>query len=299
MSTSPKSSTNSHQNSDQSTSPRALRRAKTQEEFNYRYKEHLKRIGSRSDQLRRKHNPNRKAERLLDELANLPRPRSASTSEAYLQALQEIRDNSPGYDNEMRIQELEKKPDLNYALHVARRSGSIVPLVGWPDSVWTADVFRRLLFRREVVQEMGIKMTIALARQWLHGASENTEFREDGAAKTLLIFIINELDDWKPDPNAAYSLFWQCCTHYTQLSDNLLQLLERLQTSLNILPEVLLRAINLNEFMQRALSAGFSIAQTKKVMKQFLTPSPRRQQTLHDIYRLMFPSYQIPNEEFV
>lgn len=296
---SPNCPSHKHQNSGQSTSPRALRRAKTQEEFNYRYKEQLKRIGSQSDELRRKHNPGREADRLLDKIANLPRPRSASTSKAYLQALQEIRENSPSCDNEARIQELEKQPDLQHALHVARRSGSIIPLIGWPDSVWTTDVFRRLLFRREVVQEAGIKLTIALARQWLRGASENTEFREDGAAKTLLIFIVNELDDWKPNSSHPPSLFRQCCIHYAQLSTDLLQILEALQMSLNLLPEVLLRAINLNVFMPRALAAGFTTTQTKEVMKQFLTPSNRRQQTLHNIYRLIFPSYQIPVEEFV
>lgn len=276
------------------TSPRVLRRARTQEEFNTKYKEELEKIKARSDLISRHHDPGKATQKLLDEVSKFPRPCSASNSEAFIQALQSIRVNNRGYEHEDRIQELEKRPDLKEAVRVARRSNSIEPLKGWPQSVWTEDVFRSLLFRRQVVQEDGLALTIKLARHWVGKTQRETAFR-DHQSKALLTFAINELDSWKPDPDRDESLFEQCCLHYSELNSDLNNLLKRLRTRLNLLPEILLRAINVNVLMPRALASGFTAVEIKLAMHEFIQDSDE----LNQVYSHLFPDYEIPELTFV
>jgi hypothetical protein len=77
------------------------------------------------------------------------------------------------------------------------------------------------------------------------------------------------------------------------------QLLERIIQVANLLPEVMLRAINLNVMMPRALKAGFTTAQLREVMVHFFTPSEKRAPRVQEIYRCLSTDYQPVPDVFV
>lgn len=293
-------------------SPRQLRRAKTWNELGIvGYKKELEKISSRSEKLNRKHKPDKQAEKLLDDLSRLPRARSESLAITYVHTLHTIQRNSTGH--EARIQELEETkcplveigppPKLTQeqrdALRVARQSISVAELLEWPAQDWTPEVFRRLLFRKKAKMGRDVTLIAELMKDWMGSAGLNTEFREDGCAKALLIFVFDTLDNWSPDPEVPIQLFKQICDHFSVLPTLLLQIIERICEVCDILPEVIVKAINLAIMMPRALKNGFPLLQIKYAMRHFAAPSAQQRPVLHEIYTHIQPSYEETAEIFV
>lgn len=253
-------------------SPRQLRRTKTVDEIEMeRSSVKIRRIKSNSEGLSRRRHPERKAKHLLKDLQALPRPRSPSMSAEYLDALENISQQTPG--NERKIARLTQRPDLSAAIAEAFEKNSIEPLVIWPERLWPKRAYRRLLIDPETKElREDHSLFVRLLAAWMQESRADTYLREDtGGGKRMFIAMVDALDNWIPNPDQ--DLFKQCIIHSIHLPYPLARILRMLRRAVPALKgDMLLAALMLNCYLPRANVAGCEFGQIKVAMQSCFSP---------------------------
>lgn len=259
-----------------------LRRANTDTEFDTRrFNKKLEKIRSNSDQLSRRRHPQKRAERLLQDLKDIPRPRSPSLSQAYVETLEAIAEKTRGC--EKAVQQLSERPDIRPAIHQALADSSIQPLLRWPEKLWHRSAFKRLVFDKHG-QPRDSGLEVQLLAHWLAEQSPDTYLREDGGARRMFKYLVEELDPWKPA--SKINLFVQCALHCNQLPPRLLQILKQLRRCVPELSgSLLFSQLMLGSYLPRALERGFTEADIKEAMRSVVAPPERSRWILDSIWR--------------
>ena len=277
-----------------SASPRQLRRAKTDingdiERFNVK----LKKIKTNSEKLSRRSRPERKAKRLLQDMKSLPRPRSPSSCEAYLDVLSTIGDSTSGC--EKKISKLAEKPDLSQAIDRALEKNSVKPLLEWPEKLWNKSAFKQLSIDSETgkLRENNTLLVRLMATWMMECGTVDTYLREDnGGGRRLLKYLVAQIDHW--NPVLGRDLFRQCIIHCTSLPPPLLEILRSLRTEVNDLSvQVLLSAMLLGCYLPKAQRYGFSIEAVKQAMKSCNEPPKEISWMLERVYQCIAPKNQL------
>lgn len=266
-----------------SISPRQeLRRAKTDSEGDIeRFNVKLRKIKSNTEKLKKKSNseklsrksrPDRKARRVIHDMKALPRPRSPSTSEAYLDVLNAIEISIPGCEKQ--ILKLAQKPDLSQWIEQALNENSLKPLEQWPEKLWNKRAYRLLITDKETGElRENQHLTVRLLASWMkeYGTME-TYLREDsGGGRKLFKYLLLHLDSWQPIERR--DLFRQCIIHCMSLPPPLLQVLKQLRKEVRDLnAETLISAILLACYFPKAQQHGFNIQEIKVAMKSCSEP---------------------------